>query len=137
MRVYGIIVCIILLAMLIGCNGSQSGTDRGITVEISDSRGFGSFNEDPFVTYEGGHPGTTAGRIERAVHEAEKQPGIVDIAEPKYDIRFTYTDGSTETYHLWLDEWSEYATVMRSEDTHFIYRVSKTSTVDLKEIIGN
>ncbi|MCI3921084.1 hypothetical protein MO973_12645 [Paenibacillus sp. TRM 82003] len=129
----------LLVALVVGCGQAERGgnaASRGVTVEISESQGFGRFHDDPFVTYEGGLVGSAAERIERAVLQAEKQPGIVNMVEPEYDVRFTYSDGSMRAYHLWLDERGEYATVMSVLDTHFIYEVSKNSVKDLIEIIG-
>ncbi|WP_309119842.1 hypothetical protein [Paenibacillus sp.] len=134
-----------LLALAIagcGIGGGSSGPEAGRSgspvakVEVSESRGFGSFYPEPFVTYEGESSAATIERIAKAIREAEKQPGIVNVAEPKYDVRLTSRDGSTAAYHLWLDARYEHATIMDAEETHYIYRISAESTADLLEIIG-
>jgi hypothetical protein len=126
---------LLIVVVLAGC-GADAPAGAVTKVEISESRGFGSFYPEPFVTYEGEASAATIERIAKAIREAEKQPGIVDIAAPKYDVRLTSRDGSTEAYHLWLDARFEHATVMVVKETHYIYRVSAESTADLLEIIG-
>jgi len=135
-------VVFLLAVMMTACAGGSAGpsamfgSNQVVKVEISESRGFGVFHAKPFLTFEGEDAAGTIERIARAIREAEKQPGIVDIAAPEYDVRLTYRDGSTEAFHLWLDARYEHATIMDVRDTHYIYRVSAESTKDLLEIIG-
>ncbi len=71
------------------------------------------------------------GIIKEAVDDAEKQPGIVDMADPQYKIVL-----GEEIYYLWLTRSDgTVGTIMNAEDTHTIYSLSKGSTTQLKELL--
>lgn len=65
--------------------------------------------------------------IEEAINNAEKEPGIVDMADPEYKIEI-----GKETYFLWISEVS--GTIMNTEDTHTIYSLSEKSIKLVNEI---
>jgi hypothetical protein len=67
--------------------------------------------------------------IKEAVDNAEKQPGIVNMADPEFRIAM-----GEETYFLWIDEKS--GTIMDTEDTHTIYSLSFSSVNQINEIIS-
>lgn len=127
------VACAVVALALLGCNGSGAAeTGRETKAEISKSRGFGSYHDKPFLTLEG----EDADRVARAIRSAKKQPGIVNIVQPTYDVRLTGAGGKTEAYHLWLSAQDEGATIMNVEETHVIYRVSKEGASDVMELIG-
>ena len=64
--------------------------------------------------------------FERAVKDAIKEPGIVNMTTPEYQFAI---DG--ESYFLWISE--EAGTIMNKNDTHTIYTISSSS---FKEIYG-
>ncbi len=66
--------------------------------------------------------------IEEAVNNAEKEPGIVDMADPEFKIEF-----GKKTYFLWISE--ESGTIMNTEDTHTIYSLSEKSINLVNDII--
>ncbi|MCM3576480.1 hypothetical protein M3172_25380 [Mesobacillus subterraneus] len=66
--------------------------------------------------------------IKEAIDNAEKQPGIVNMADPEYRIVI-----GEETYFLWIDEKS--GTIMYAEDTHTIYSLSLRSVNRINEVI--
>ena len=71
------------------------------------------------------------GIIKEAVDDAEKQPGIVDMADPQYKIVL-----GEEIYYLWLTRSDgTVGTIMNAEDTHTIYSLSKESTTQLNELL--
>ena len=67
--------------------------------------------------------------IKEAVDNAEKQPGIVNMADPEFRIAI-----GEETYFLWIDE--KFGTIMYTEDTHTIYSLSFSSVNQINEIIS-
>jgi hypothetical protein len=71
----------------------------------------------------------TIDMIQEAVDNAEKQPGIVDMADPEYKIEI-----GEEIYFLWVDEKS--GTIMNTEDTHTIYSLSENSIKQVNELLN-
>ena len=67
--------------------------------------------------------------IKEAVDNAEKQPGIVNMADPEFSIKM-----GEETYNLWVDEKS--GTIMNTEDTHTIYSLSENSIKQFNELLN-
>lgn len=67
--------------------------------------------------------------IKKAVDNAEKQPGIVNMADPEFRIAI-----GEETYFLWIDETA--GAVMNTENTHTIYSLTYTSVNQINEIIS-
>ncbi|WP_301109108.1 hypothetical protein [Sporosarcina sp.] len=94
-------------------------------VNISKFKSFGSLNKNTSVEIEEKEKLVV---IQNAIQHAEKQPGIVDMAASDYDMEVTYEDGGTQGYHLWLGEKGKKSTIMRVDDTHRIYIVSKEMT---------
>lgn len=69
--------------------------------------------------------------IEEAVKGAERQPGIVDMTDPQYKVVL-----GEEIYFLWLTRSDgTIGTIMKAEDTHTIYLLSKQSTTQLNEML--
>lgn len=66
--------------------------------------------------------------IDEAVKRAEKQPGIVNMADPYLKMEL-----GEKMYLLWLTETS--GTVMDTDDTYTIYSLSKKSTTQLNELL--
>ncbi|WP_226669660.1 hypothetical protein [Metabacillus litoralis] len=67
--------------------------------------------------------------IEEAVSNSEKQPGIVNMADPEFKIEI-----GEETYFLWVDAKS--GTIMNTKDTHTIYSLSVRSSKQINDIIS-
>lgn len=72
----------------------------------------------------------TINMIKEAVSNSEKQPGIVDMADPEFKIKI-----GEETYFLWVDEKS--GTIMNTKDTHTIYSLSVSSIKQINNIISS
>ncbi|TXC92700.1 hypothetical protein FS935_00370 [Metabacillus litoralis] len=66
--------------------------------------------------------------IKEAVEKAEKQSGIVNMADPEFKIAL-----GEETYFLWISENS--GRVMTTEDTHTIYSLSENSVKQVNELL--
>ena len=135
------ILTVLLLSLmsvvLIGCQSKDSNesSDVNITkVSISKSSGFGKVNSDDFYTvYEDKE---TLDIFKNVITNAVKQEGIVDIAEPEFDVEVIYTDGNKQGYHLWLGEKGQKSTLMDVNDTHTIYLISEDLTNKLIELIN-
>ncbi|GIO26556.1 hypothetical protein [Ornithinibacillus bavariensis] len=102
------------------------------TVSISSSRGFANINPDYFIEYD---DTSTLSFFEKLTTSAEKVPGIVNMAEPEFDLLITDVDGSTEGYHLWIGAEGGKSTLMNITDTHTIYSISEDLTSSLREFV--
>ncbi|GKV63937.1 MULTISPECIES: hypothetical protein [Sporosarcina] len=100
---------------------------------LSKSKGFGQVNGDIYAEIDDEE---SAELIQTAILNAVKQPGIVDTAASDYDMKVSYEDGGTQGYHLWIGEKGQKSTIMRVDDTHRIYTVSKEMTELLFEIVN-
>ena len=66
--------------------------------------------------------------FERAVKEAIKEPGIVNMTTPQF--QFTIDE---ESYFLWISK--ESGTIMNTNDTHTIYKISSSSFKEIYEFV--
>lgn len=62
--------------------------------------------------------------VDEMIEGSNREPGVVDMTQPYYDMKIEYADGSEEVFHLWVTEDDLTGTIMDSEDTHFIYTFS-------------
>ncbi|WP_456276314.1 hypothetical protein [Bacillus sp. AK128] len=67
--------------------------------------------------------------IKEAVVQAEKQSGVVNMADPEYKVAI-----GDETFFLWIDGKS--GTIMNIEDSHTIYNLSELSAQQMNEMIS-
>lgn len=65
----------------------------------------------------------------KAFNDANKMPGIVDMADPKYKVEL-----GEESYFLWIYE--ESGTIMNLKDTHTVYTLSKSSAKMINELLN-
>lgn len=68
--------------------------------------------------------------LTKAVKNAVKVPGIVNMANPQY--KFSLGD---QVYRLWIDDVS--GVIMNTEDTTTIYSLTETSLIEVKELVEN
>ncbi len=94
-------------------------------VSISNSKEFGRVNTDFFKGYEDKE---TLDKIKKALSNAVKAEGVVDMAEPEYDLKVVDTAGNEQGYHLWVGEKGQVSTLMNVEDTHTIYTIPEELT---------
>lgn len=105
---------------------------HAVKASISKSTGFGEVNTDFFKVIE---EESFLRYIEKAITSAAKQPGIVNMAEPEYDLEVVWSNGDIQGFHLWLgDKWQP-STIMDITDTHMIYTVPDWSTNQLIDLI--
>ena len=130
-------IAMTMILLLTGCL-STSNEEEAVTVSvlskgsISTSQGFGHINTDFFAEYE---DKATLHTLENIISSAVQEPGIVDMAEPQFDLELTYSDGSVQGYHLWVGSTGQRSTLMKVTDTHTVYSVSKEMTETLRELV--
>ncbi len=100
-------------------------------VSISNSKGFDDIHADFFAVYE---DEDTLKIFQDVISKAVKQPGIVDMRNPDYDLEVLYTDGNRQGFHLWLGD-SGTSTLMNVEDTHTIYSIPEELTRQLIDLV--
>ncbi|WP_053362536.1 hypothetical protein [Bacillus sp. FJAT-27251] len=66
---------------------------------------------------------------------AEREPGIVDIADPEFYMDVFYGNDNHQSLYLWIGKKGQRSTIMKTEDTHTIYTVSNDMTDKLIEIV--
>lgn len=121
--------------VLIGCQSntaSENVAAKIAKVSISHSKGFQELNTDFFVEFE---EEVVLEMFEDLLANAVQQEGIVDMAEPEFDVEILYEDESTQQFYLWLGEPNQTSTLMNLENTHIIYTVSANFTDDLIELL--
>lgn len=123
------VVCLTLLAVtLSACQLKETNKLPNASlkqVSISNSKEFGRVNTDFFKGYEDKE---TLDKIKKALSNAVKAEGVVDMAEPEYDLKVVDTAGNEQGYHLWVGEKGQVSTLMNVEDTHTIYTIPEELT---------
>lgn len=136
-KFYMFIVSILLIPLiLIGCQSTvddETPNDEISKVSLSNSNTIGQINTDFFTVYEDEEVLET---FQNIFTSAVKQEGIVDIAEPEFDLEVIYKEGNKQEYHLWLGEKDEQSTLMQVEDTHTIYTISEEATNQLIDLVN-
>lgn len=72
---------------------------------------------------------------DKAIREAIKRPGIMDVSEPDYDA-VIHLDGKSTSIHLWLDPDSKRGMFTYITDTGTGYLLTEKSTAQIIERIG-
>lgn len=136
-KFYRFIVSILLIPLvLIGCQSTvddETPNDEISKVSLSNSNTIGQINTDFFTVHEDEEVLET---FQNIFTSAVKQEGIVDIAEPEFDLEVIYKEGNKQEYHLWLGEKDEQSTLMQVEDTHTIYTISEEATNQLIDLVN-
>lgn len=136
-KFYRFIVSILLIPLiLIGCQSTvddETPNDEISKVSLSNSNTIGQINTDFFTVYKNEEVLET---FQNIFTSAVKQEGIVDIAEPEFDLEVIYKEGNKQEYHLWLGEKDEQSTLMQVEDTHTIYTISEEATNQLIDLVN-
>ncbi|WP_078546878.1 hypothetical protein [Litchfieldia alkalitelluris] len=121
--------------LISGCQLKDSSNleDEGIfKVSISPSIGFGNVNTDFFAEFNDEHNLEIFNNI---ISNAVLEKGIVNMAEPEFDIEITFSNGNKQGYHLWVSENGQQSTLMKIENTHIIYSIPKEMTNQLIPIV--
>lgn len=123
------VVCLTLLAVTLNaCQLKETHKLPSASlkqVSISNSKDFGKVNTDFFKVYEDKE---TLDRIKKALSNAVKAEGVVDMAEPEFDLKVVDTAGNEQGYYLWVGKKGQVSTLMNVEDTHTIYTIPEELT---------
>ena len=95
-------------------------------VEVYEMAGFSENRQGTLRTF---RESESVHGFVNAFTKANKEPGIVDVIDPHYQVEF---DG--ESYFLWIDE--DHGTIMDTNDTHTIYTLSKKSAKKIYELLN-
>jgi hypothetical protein len=76
----------------------------------------------------------TIALFNRALKSAVPMMGILNTAEPDYLFQLT-SENSKHSFFLWLDESTEQAMLVDTEETHTGYTISKKATAELKKLL--
>lgn len=132
---FSILALTIFFIFLIGCQTSNKELlqDEDVSkVSISTSNGFGKVNADSPAVYEDQE---TLDLFKSVVTNAVKQDGIVDVAEPEFELNVIFADGNKENYYLWVGEKGQKSALMHVKNTHTIYALSEEITDQLVELL--
>lgn len=66
---------------------------------------------------------------------AVKENGIVNMSNPEFYIDVVYSNDNKQSFHLWIGKNGEKSTLMKTDDTHTIYTVSKDMADKLNDLI--
>lgn len=106
-------------------NGNYQDTNQGVKEEASfvKENGTVTFYSENDIQY-----------LKEVFQQAEQIPGIANMATPQYKVRLG--EGG-ELFFLWFNG-DHSATLMKSEDTHTIYKISSAEKIEkmLKESIA-
>jgi len=61
----------------------------------------------------------------------------MDMIEPKFDMEIIYENKYKQDFHLWIGNEGQRSTLMKTDDTHTAYTVSKEITNKLSILIQN
>ncbi|MBB6451720.1 hypothetical protein HNQ94_000141 [Salirhabdus euzebyi] len=119
MKKISFVLSLFLLSIgLFGCQQNSKSIEK-ITIDSMES------NTETIVIEDT----KTIEKIKEVFEKAEKQPGIVNMADPEYKVEV-----GEETYFLWIEEKS--GTIMNTEDSHTIYSLSYNSIKQMDEFLN-
>lgn len=70
-----------------------------------------------------------------SISTSVKRDGIADILGPELDVNITFTDGSKEGYHLWVEEKGQQSTLGNVRDSNTVYTVPEEVTDRFVELL--
>lgn len=95
-------------------------------IDVYEMESFSAIKEDSLTSYTNSEE---VSLVVKAFNNAKKEPGIVDIADPEYQVQI-----GEESYYLWIRE--EQGTIMNVNDTHTIYSLSKNSAAKVYDLLN-
>ncbi|MFC5732017.1 hypothetical protein [Cytobacillus gottheilii] len=119
------------MLLILGC-GQQEVKQLNIDADISSIAVTTIINGSDFVIDDE----IKLNEILKIFKEANKEEGIVDMADPEYQLLVTLEDGNKKILYLWLGEEGEGSSLMKAEDTHTIYSISSEMTSKLKALMA-
>ena len=116
------ILFIVIGFTLVGCSQKPNNVVSEVTTETHTET-----NADNEIELEGTEE---IDIFTKAVENAKKEPGIVNMANPQYKFSI-----GEESYFLWITEDS--GTIMNRKDTHTIYSLSSSSVKEVYDFVNN
>ena len=95
-------------------------------VDVYEMESFSDIKKDSLTSFTDSN---VVSDFVKAFNNAKKEPGIVDMADPKYKVEI-----GSETYFLWISE--EHGTIMNVKNTHTVYSMSKISAKTINELLN-
>ncbi|WP_409632414.1 hypothetical protein [Exiguobacterium sp.] len=130
MKQFGVIT--IMAFALTGCGSNDFRTDGIEAVTVSESDGFGRFQDGDVSTFD--EPEAIQ-VFEDMLREAEKIPGIANVVGPEYDLEVRFEDEETDRYYLWLNELNGESSLYDADDTDTAYLIPVDVTNRLIELL--
>lgn len=123
-----ILLLLLLLVIVTGCGQGQL-----TKVSISESQGFGEMNDDFFAIYT---DKAALDVFQHAITTAVQQEGVVDVAEPEFDLQLVKAKGQKSHYYLWLGQEGQKGSLMAAADTHTLYTLTEEAAVSLRTLLS-
>ncbi|QJC50787.1 DUF4362 domain-containing protein [Paenibacillus albicereus] len=111
--------------------------EQGRAAFVSRSLRFGGVNPAPLALFE---EGGQVRAFEEAIRSSERIEGILDVAEPDFDLVLQSEGGARKAYHLWLPLGGAKTEgmkgmAMEAANTHTGYTISATAAKQLAELV--
>ncbi|BAC12280.1 hypothetical protein [Oceanobacillus iheyensis HTE831] len=128
-----VFMSLLFIMLLTGCSFFGNGLIKGEvqTIRIAESNGFASEISNDFFNEIKDEEEIK--QFKHAINSAVKQPGVVDMIDPVYDVELIINDEASQELYLWLYESS--GSVMTVEDTNTVYSISEKEAEKLYNIV--
>lgn len=135
----------LIAVLLTGCQPAEEKTegDQPVTVSQEDFYTDGQLIKMEINAYRGGgqsvilEDSVLLSRLQENLRQAVREPGVVSMTTPDYDVEAMYEDDESRKYQLWLGEEGQTSTWMMVEDTHTIYTTAPEMTGLLRSELEN
>lgn len=112
--------------------GISSEVKKIVNVQISKPEGSGDISSQYFQMFEDEDSLVV---FQEMLKTAVKQPGIVDIANPDFELDLQFEDDSKAGYYLWVGQEEDQGILMKVEDTHTIYHFSADVAAKIRDLV--
>ncbi|QKS73075.1 hypothetical protein FLK61_41540 [Paenalkalicoccus suaedae] len=134
---YRISIFILSFAILSACTTSLP-SFSGVPISLSTSEivlyettNFQSGNLELVETFSASEDITV---FRNAARSADRVDGVVDMAEPDYEVHFINEDGEvTDELFLWIGE--ETGSMMDKDDTHTVYTLTESDASAIQSLL--
>lgn len=73
--------------------------------------------------------------FESIILSAVKESGLVNMADPEFNMDVVYANKNKRSYYLWIGEKGQKSVLMKTDDTYTVYTVSEEMTDTLIDLI--
>ncbi|KIL51602.1 hypothetical protein KP77_11140 [Jeotgalibacillus alimentarius] len=123
MKKITIFISLVVFSILFATGCSSADIEK---IDVYEMESFSIIKEDSLTSYT---DSKDVNIFIKVFNNAKKEPGIVDIADPEYQVQI-----GEESYYLWIKE--EQGTIMNVNDTHTIYSLSKNSVEKVYDLLN-